>query len=226
MEEVWKDIEGYKNFKASNKGRIYMKEHKYKMPNGGYKTVQGKIKTQSITKNGYLYIQHKIKGKNTILYVHRLIAKAFPEVCGKWFDGCQVDHLNTIRTDNNIYNLRVCTAKENQNNKLTIQHIRASKIGKKMSLEFKEKQRIIQLGKKLSKKTKNKISESLRNSDKVKKRCKSVIQYDVKTGEKIKEYKSMREAERQTGVFHTTISKCCKLEFKQAGGFIWKYGKK
>ena len=103
--EVWRDIKDYENLRVSNYGRIYMKEHKVKMPKGGYKKIEGRIKTQRITKNGYSYIHHRINRKIKLLYVHRLVAKAFPEICGEWFDGCQIDHINTIKTDNNVYNV-------------------------------------------------------------------------------------------------------------------------
>lgn len=43
------------------------------------------------------------------------------------------------------------------------------------------------------------------------------------SGEVIKIYQTVREAERETGVDHTTISRCCKNKQKTAGGFCWKY---
>jgi group I intron endonuclease len=50
----------------------------------------------------------------------------------------------------------------------------------------------------------------------------SVIQISA-SGEIIKIYQTAREAERETGVDHTTISRCCKNKQKTAGGFCWKY---
>ena len=109
---------------------------------------------------------------------------------------------------------------------MTLKKLKLAKLGKKMSPEFKEKQRKIHLGKKMSETSKSKLSKSLRNSNKIRKSCFSVIQYDINTKQKINEYYSMKEAERQTGIAHSTISKCCKDVYKQAGGYIWKYGKK
>jgi len=34
---------------------------------------------------------------------------------------------------------------------------------------------------------------------------------------------STRDAERQTGIFHNSISRCCNLLQSTAGGFYWKY---
>ena len=57
------------------------------------------------------YKKVKIKGK--FYFVHRLIAEAFlPSVRGKPF----VDHINRVRNDNRVENLRWVTAKENIDN--------------------------------------------------------------------------------------------------------------
>lgn len=42
-------------------------------------------------------------------------------------------------------------------------------------------------------------------------------------GRFIRAYQTAREAERETGVDHTVISRCCKNKQKTAGGFCWKY---
>lgn len=39
----------------------------------------------------------------------------------------------------------------------------------------------------------------------------------------IKEYPSIREAERQTGIYNQNIIRCCKGKVKSAGGYIWRY---
>ena len=69
--------------------------------------------------NGYRGVY--INGKEW--KVARLIAKTFPEICGELFEGCEIDHVNTIRTDDRAENLRVCTHSENQNNPLTKKHL-------------------------------------------------------------------------------------------------------
>lgn len=51
-----------------------------------------------------------------------------------------------------------------------------------------------------------------------------VLQYD-KSGNFIAEYKSAREAQRQTGISSTTIGLVCKGKGKTAGGYLWEYKK-
>ena len=49
------------------------------------------------------------KGK---LYVHILVAKGFPEICGEWFDGCEVHHKDGDVTNNNAANLQIVSKKQ------------------------------------------------------------------------------------------------------------------
>lgn len=71
-------------------------------------------------------------------YVHRIIWETF---YGEIPEGYQIDHINTIRTDNRLDNLRVVTQAENNRNPLTRKHI--SEAGKGLirsdfGLKFKE----------------------------------------------------------------------------------------
>ena len=49
-------------------------------------------------------------------YVHRLVAMAFPDICGVLKEGYQVDHINGVRDDNRAENLRCISAYENMHN--------------------------------------------------------------------------------------------------------------
>ena len=49
-----------------------------------------------------------------------------------------------------------------------------------------------------------------------------VIQYD-KNMNKIAEYASSRNAEKETNILNAGISKCCRGVQKTSGGFIWKF---
>ena len=52
---------------------------------------------------------------------------------------------------------------------------------------------------------------------------KQVQMLDKKTGELLDKFPSTNEAERVTGIYHSSISKCCKGKLKSAGGYIWRY---
>lgn len=107
--EIWKDIEGFDKYQVSNTGLVRSKE---RIANHIY----GKAKRKSaVLKNyvrntGYSYVTLYKNGKAKHHAVHRLVAEAFipnPE------NKPQVNHLNSIRTDNNIKNLAWVTYSEN-----------------------------------------------------------------------------------------------------------------
>lgn len=53
-------------------------------------------------------------------------------------------------------------------------------------------------------------------------RKKQVVQHNLE-GEELARFVSASEASRKTGVSKTCISRCCRKEREQSGGFIWKY---
>ena len=55
-----------------------------------------------------------------------------------------------------------------------------------------------------------------------KKLSKPVLAIDKRTG-LILEFVSSREAERETGIDHSSITKCCNGKMNSCGGFYWMY---
>jgi len=65
----------------------------------------------------------------------------------------------------------------------------------------------------------NKSHEDVRNGINNKKN-KTVLQFNI-NGELIKEFHSVQEAQRQTGLWH--VSDCCNGNMDSYGGFTWRY---
>ena len=263
--EVWRKVEGYDQpIEVSNLGNVRRSDGK-------------SIKVITHPRSGYNHVSVSINGRQTIALVHRLVANAFiPKIEGKE----EIDHVNTVRTDNRVENLRWVSHKENCNNPLSIEKYKARvgdknpfygkkhtpetlrilserKIGKKrapMSEETKEKLRNKNLGRKmsdearqkmsaakkgklrgaLSEETKRKISEANKGkilSEEARKKIglanklhntKKVFQYTL-CGVFVKEYFSISEASRITGVNSRGIASVCAGKRNKAGGFKWEY---
>ena len=111
--EVWKKIEEIPHMEVSNMGRFRTVDHTTKkMRLGSEVTVhyKGKIRKACVDDSGYeklvVHTQTGVKG-----YVaHRLVAKYFLE---GYNENLEVDHINDIRTDNRVENLRMITHLEN-----------------------------------------------------------------------------------------------------------------
>lgn len=80
-----------------------------------YSIHTGEIREKSPvkTKAGYHRVNLYTDGKLKSHYIHRLVAQAY---LGD-IEGKVVDHINRVRNDNNVNNLRICTQKENMNNR-------------------------------------------------------------------------------------------------------------
>ena len=110
-EEIWKpikDFEGY--YEVSNIGRVRSLNYK--------RTGKEKILKNIEDYKGYLEVVLTKNGKRKQFKVHRLVAEAFiPNPENK---PC-IDHINTIKSDNRVENLRWVTYKENSNNEKTLE---------------------------------------------------------------------------------------------------------
>lgn len=47
-------------------------------------------------------------------YVSRLVAQAYPEICGEWFDDCEVHHIDKDRLNNSVWNLKVLSVEDHK----------------------------------------------------------------------------------------------------------------
>ena len=102
----WKDITWWDDYAVNDQGEIVRKK-------------DGVVMKQYIQKSGYAAVYLRKNGWVSAVMVHRIVAKAFlPIIDGKDY----VDHINTIRSDNRVCNLRWADAKDNANNEMTKQN--------------------------------------------------------------------------------------------------------
>ena len=103
--EVWKDIPGFKKYQVSNLGNV--KSLNYRQT--GNTKLLVKLINNRCRYSVNLYKKNKMYANQ---YISVLVAKAF--LNHKPNGGMVVvDHINNIRTNDNLYNLQVITHREN-----------------------------------------------------------------------------------------------------------------
>lgn len=108
--EIWKDIPGYEGmYQSSTIGRIKSLNRYVKHYSGGNQIVRERIIKQGSDGNGYLKVMLCKNGTKKVFHVHRLIALAF---LGE--SELQIDHIDRIKSNNNIKNLEYVSRHENQ----------------------------------------------------------------------------------------------------------------
>lgn len=111
--EKWKDVVGYEGiYMCSSLGRIFICSNIFTFPNGGKCEKGLKVKVFHIDGDGYLRTSLTKKHKSKTYGVHRIVAEAFIPNTNNY--PC-IDHINGIRNDNRVENLRWCTNKQNAN---------------------------------------------------------------------------------------------------------------
>jgi len=99
--EEWRPIVDYPEYEVSNAGNVRR---------------NGRVLKPSSDSGGYLIIYPYKNNIRTTKKVHRLVAFAFiPNLDNK----PQIDHINRIKTDNRVENLRWATLSENMINRST-----------------------------------------------------------------------------------------------------------
>lgn len=141
MNETWVPIKDFPNYEINNIGSIRTISFK------GNKVYRSRKARND--KDGYLIID-LYNGSYKTLKVHRLVAEAFiPNPDNK---PC-IDHINGVRNDNRIENLKWVTQKENNNNPITIKNKSESRKGKYVGINSPN------YGRKFSKEIKDKMSK-------------------------------------------------------------------
>lgn len=111
--EEWRDVVGYegRNLVSSFGRMITICPHHYKYK--GIIPIRRIMKPYVAKDTGYEKVSLYKGGKRKTVCVHRIIAEAFLDNHNHL---PEIDHINAIRTDNRVQNLKWCTRKENMNN--------------------------------------------------------------------------------------------------------------
>lgn len=183
--EIWKTIDDYPNYMVSNMGRVKSK-------------INGKEKIlKPVIRSGYNYVN---LGRKCKIGIHVLVAKHFPDICGKWFNGCCVHHKNNNRKDNNPENLMILSIKDHH------------------KLHYKE---LPETFTKPSPKRSKSISIAKKGRVVIEKHI-PILQFD-KEMNFIKKWDCGAYIAKTLNKSQGNITSCCKGILKTAYGFKWQY---
>ena len=224
-EEIWVGINGYPRYEVSNMGRVRSIDY---MRTGRTKIVS------TNAKSGYLQVLIMRNGEKRYVCVHRLVAEAFipnPE------NKPEVDHINCVRDDNRVENLRWVTRSENYHNPITYaKHLKNAKtrnLGRKTSEETKAILRELNAGEKNhffgkthTEEARRIMREYRKSETNLRKVCKPVSQLTL-DGEFVRDWICAKYAELELGLHIGQITQCIvnPMRHKTAGGFKWEYAK-
>lgn len=144
-------------------------------------------------------------GQQKHFFLHRVIWQA---VKGDIPEGMVINHLDEDPSNNVIWNLDMCTQKENINYGTRNERAAAKLRGRP--------------NEKLRGKPNPKVGERLRNLLTNRKDLSKPVERCDLQGNVLERFPSTNEAQRQ-GYNKGNISQCCNGIFKQHKGFIWRY---
>lgn len=178
--EEWREVEGHPGYFVSNCERL---RH-------GDRILYGRVT------HGRRVVSF---GRNTETFFHVVVAKAFPEICGIWFEGCHVHHKDFNPLHNAPENLVVMTEREH------------------LQLHYQYQPDNF---KKSSKKRTESIKKALTGKEYPEKRI-PILQYTI-DGVFVKEWESVCEV-KKAGYSPGNVCSCCRGKLKTAYGFKWSY---
>lgn len=206
-EEFWLPVnmDGYRSlYQVSSYGRVRSMDRLVTRAEGCKPYFRkGVIMKAKVAQTGYPMVCLCLNGQVKSFCVHRLVALTFIDNPNNY--PC-IDHINTIKTDNRVSNLRWCTQKMNSNNPISRARLSDS-----------------------LRKSGWKTSEKLMNRPDL---SKPVIQIDAQSNNVIKVWPSCAEASRKLGINKANLECCAngtprkigsKVYYRiTVGGYKWK----
>lgn len=115
MLEEWRDIVGFEGYyQVSNSGNVKSLKRVVNLIDGRTRTWNEHLLSKHLDPvRGYLSVDLKIMKIKKRKTIHRAMAEAF---FIDYDPSKDVDHINGIRSDNNLYNLRMATREQNNAN--------------------------------------------------------------------------------------------------------------
>ena len=205
MEEIFKNITELDGlYKIGNLGKLF--------------DVNKKKIVTNLQKSpyGYWYYQLWHKGKHVNIYLHKEVAKAFPEICGKYKAGYIAHHKNGNKEDNRAINLILVTKKEHMKIHCAEDPERLKYLCHGFHRHHSEETKKLFS---LTRKGQNKGADNYASIP--------VLMIDKKTGSVIGEFESIHIAGEYLGDVRkqANIWKCLVGKLKSAYGYKWKYKK-
>lgn len=197
MEEIWKPVLGYEGlYEVSSLGQLRSVDRVIAKKDGRVTHLKGRILAHRINKKrkNYQYFQVELSG-NGAVKTFRVSLLVCEAFHGKKPGGCQCMHLDGDPQNDRADNLAWGTIHENSN-----EPIRRRRLSESAPRVIRNH-------------WKNGVYDN---------QLRPCLQYSL-SGELIKEFRSIRDAERETGISHNTISRACCGKLKTSGGFIWEY---
>ena len=109
MQEIWKDIPNYNNlYQVSNFGNVKSMAKSWVVGLGRVVSKKETILKPAFNGVGYLYVHLHKDGSSSNKLVHRLVWETFNGITD-----LQVDHINSIKTDNSLNNLQELSNRDN-----------------------------------------------------------------------------------------------------------------
>lgn len=152
------------------------------------------------------YLSVKCGGHKT--RAHRIVFEVFAHEIP---DGLEIDHVNGVKTDNRLCNLRAVTKIENQHNPATrARHVEAAR------------RNVAKAGQVSHKYWRDNAEARARRNEASAKVCRRPVRCYDSSGHLVRTFGSRREAADLMGVCASCITAACKGRQRTAAGYEWR----